>query len=80
MTAVVRNCTLLVLGFAVSLLSSCGTTTVVTSHPSLAPPGDGKAAKVYFLRPDIGYTGVMRMAFTLSLDDKELLTLGACRT
>jgi hypothetical protein len=47
----------------------------VTSHPSLAPTGDGNAAKVYFLRPDIGYTGVMQMAFTLSLDDKELLTL-----
>src|SRR5262245_28742562 len=74
MTAFVRNCRLLVLGFALSLLSSCGAT-VATSHPSLAPTGDGNAAKVYFLRPDIGYTGVMQMAFTLSLDDKELLTL-----
>jgi len=75
MTAVVRNWTLLILGFALALLSSCGTTTAVTSHPSLAPTGDGNAARVYFLRPDIGYTGVMQMAFTLSLDDKELLTL-----
>jgi len=48
----------------------------VASHPSLAPTGDGNSAKVYFLRPDIGYTGVMKMAFTLSLNDKELLTLG----
>lgn len=75
MTAVVRNWTLLIPGFALSLLSACGTTTAVTSHPSLAETGDGNTAKVYFLRPDIGYTGVMRLAFTLSLDDKELLTL-----
>jgi hypothetical protein len=75
MTAVVRNCTLFAFAFALPFLSSCGSTTVVTSHTSLAPASDGNAAKVYFLRPDIGYTGVMRMAFTLSLDDKELLTL-----
>ena len=75
MTTVVQNCTLLVLGFALPLLSSCGTTTVVTSHTLLTSASDGNAAKVYFLRPDIGYTGVMRLAFTLSLDDKELLTL-----
>lgn len=75
MTAVVRNCALFVLGFALPLLSSCGTATPVASHPSLAPTGDGNAAKVYFLRPDIGYAGVMQLAFTLSLDDKELLTL-----
>ena len=75
MTAVVRNRMLLVLGFALPLLSSCGTTTVVSPHTSLAPTSDSNIAKVYFLRPDIGYTGVMRLAFTLSLDDKELLTL-----
>lgn len=65
---------MLLLGFALPLLSSCGTA-VVASHPSLAPTEDGNSAKVYFLRPDIGYAGVMQMAFTLSLDDKELLTL-----
>lgn len=75
MTTVVRNCTLLVLGFALPLLSSCGTTTMATSHTSLASASDGNAVKVYFLRPDIGYTGVMRLAFTLSLEDEELLTL-----
>ena len=46
-----------------------------TSHTSLASANDGNAAKVYFLRPEIGYTGVLRLAFTLSLDDRELLTL-----
>jgi hypothetical protein len=75
MTAIVRSCALLFLGVVLALLSSCGTTGVVASHPSLAPTGGGNAAKVYFLRPDIGYTGVTKMAFTLSLDDEELLTL-----
>ena len=75
MTAVARSCTLLLFGFAFPLLSACGTTEVVASHPSLASTGDGNAAKVYFLRPDIGYTGVMQRAFTLSLDGKDLLTL-----
>ena len=74
MMTVVRDYAVLLLGFALPLLSSCGTTTVA-SHPSLAPTGDGNAARVYFLRPDIGYTGVMQRAFTLSLDGKDLLTL-----
>lgn len=65
----------LLLGLALPLLSACGTTGVMDSHPSLARAGDANMAKVYFLRPDIGYAGVARHAFTLSLDDKELLTL-----
>ena len=75
MTGVARICTLLLFGFALPLLSACGTTEVVASHPSLVSTGDSNAAKVYFLRPDIGYTGVMQRSFTLSLDGKELLTL-----
>ena len=75
MKAIARSCTLLLLGLALPLLSACGTTAVVESHPSLARAGDGNAAKVYFLRPDIGYHGVQRNAFSLSLNDKELLTL-----
>ena len=75
MKAIARNCTFLFLGLSLSFLSACGTTAVMESHPSLARLGDSNAAKVYFLRPDIGYHGVMGNAFSISLNDKELLTL-----
>jgi len=75
MKAIARNCALLFLGVSLLFLSACGTTAVIESHPSLARPGDNDAAKVYFLRPDIGYHGVMRNAFSISLNDNGLLTL-----
>ena len=56
-------------------ISACGTTAIVESHPAFSPQGEGNVAKVYFLRPDIGYRGIAGNAFSISLDGKELLTL-----
>jgi hypothetical protein len=75
MKTIVGTCTFLLLSTLLLFLSACGTTAVMESHPSLAQPGEGNAAKVYFLRPDIGYRGVMKNAFSIALNDKELLTL-----
>lgn len=75
MRSIVRTCAFLSLGVFLLLLSSCGTTAVMESHPSLIQAGGSDSAKVYFLRPDIGYHGVMQNAFSISLGDKELLTL-----
>ena len=75
MKAISQNCQFLLLLLSLSLLAACGSTAVMESHPSLARPGDSNAAKVYFLRSDIGYWGVMGNAFSISLDEKELLTL-----
>ena len=67
--------TSLLISMSLLLITACGTTAIVESHPAFAQPGETNAAKVYFLRPDIGYRGVMGNAFSISLDGKELLTL-----
>ena len=75
MKVIARSCTLLLIGLSPSFLSVCGFMAVIESHPSLAGAGDGNTAKVYFLRPDIGFYGVVGNAFSISLNGKELLTL-----
>jgi hypothetical protein len=58
-----------------SFFAACGATAVRETHPALAPVGEASAARVYFLRPNIGYPGVMGKAFSISWNDTELLTL-----
>jgi hypothetical protein len=58
-----------------SFVAACGATVVMETHPALAPAGQASAARVYFMRPNIGYPGVMGKAFSISWNDKELLTL-----
>lgn len=56
-------------------LSACGTTETVASYSRLAHASETKSAKVYFLRPDVGYFGLEGNAVSISLDDEKLLTL-----
>ena len=60
----------------VSMLGACGTTPATGSHPQLARAGDSNAAKVYFLRPDVGYFGLEGLAAGILLDNEKLLSLG----
>lgn len=75
MKSITRSCRWLSLGALLALTAACGSTAVVESHPALAKSGETDVAKVYFLRPDIGYRGVERNAFLISLDGQGLLTL-----
>ena len=60
----------------VSCLSGCaGTTSIQQSHPLIVPAGTADGAKVYFIRPDPGFRGVMDKPLTISLDGKEILAL-----
>ncbi len=62
-------------GLLVLLVAGCGTTAIKESHPLLANSSVGNIAKVYFIRPDPGFRGVMGNAFTISLGGQELLTI-----
>jgi len=75
MKTIYRSCALLLLSFSLLFIAACGTTAIVESHPALAPSNETNAAKVYFLRPDIGYRGVAGNAFSIAMDGQELLTL-----
>lgn len=60
----------------VAWLGGCaGTTTVQQSHPLIAPAGTADGAKVYFIRPDPGFRGVMDKPLAISLDGAEILAL-----
>jgi len=63
------------IGILVLLVTACGTTEIKKSHPLLASSTDRNIARVYFIRPDPGFVGVMGNAFTIYLSDKELLTI-----
>ena len=62
-------------GLLVFIVTGCGTTATKESHPLLANSSVGNIAKVYFIRPDPGFRGVMGNAFTISLGGQELLTI-----
>ncbi len=62
-------------GLFLSLVSGCMTTAINESHSLLAQSSDGDIAKVYFIRPDSGFRGVMGDAFTIILGGKRLLTI-----
>lgn len=60
----------------VAWLSGCaGTTSVQQSHPLFATAGSSDGARVYFLRPDPGFRGVMDKPLAISLDGAEVLAL-----
>jgi len=61
--------------FLVAAINGCGTTAIKESHPLLANSSVGNIAKVYFIRPDPGFRGVMGNAITISLGGQELLTI-----
>lgn len=75
MKVIGRHGSWLFVALFLALTAACGTTAIVESHPALAKNGEIEVAKVYFLRPDIGYRGVARNAFSISLDNQNLLTL-----
>ena len=61
---------------AVALVSGCtGSTSMRPAHPLLASGGAVETAKVYFIRADPGFRGVMDMPVTVSLGGAELLSL-----
>jgi len=62
-------------GLLVFLAAGCGTTAIKESHSLLANSSVDNIAKVYFIRPDPGFRGVMANAFTISLGGQELLTI-----
>ena len=62
-------------GLFVFVVSGCGTTAIMETHPLLADPLNDKAAKVYFIRPDSGFDGVRGNAYKISLDGQNLLTI-----
>ena len=53
----------------------CGTTATQDSHPLLSNSASDAVARVYFLRSDPGFRGVMGNAFKISLANQELLTI-----
>ena len=60
----------------VAWLAACaGTTSVQQSHPLIAPAGAADGAKVYFIRPDPGFRGVMDRPLAISLEGAEILAL-----
>ena len=64
------------LGVATSCLASCtGTTSIQEGHPLLAAVDAPNIAKVYFLRPDPGFRGVMDRPLKIRCDDQDLLAL-----
>lgn len=77
MNTISRWCPSLIAGLLAMLAAACSTTAVVSSHPALAKSGETGIAKVYFLRPDVGYRGVEHKPFSIALDDQGLLTLAA---
>jgi hypothetical protein len=52
-----------------------GSTAIQSSHPLIAREGAAETAKVYFIRPDPGFRGVMDKPVSISLAGLELLTL-----
>lgn len=77
MNLISRSLPLLILSLLAMLAAACGTTAVVSSHPALTKSGETDVAKVYLLRPDIGYRGVEHKPFAIALDNQDLLTLAA---
>ena len=62
--------------FALGLgLTGCSTTEVVKSHSALAKVDDAAAAKVYFLRPNLGDAAAQRQAFMIFANGRALLQL-----
>jgi hypothetical protein len=61
---------------AVAWLSGCaGTTSVQENHPLIASAGAVDRAKVYFIRPDPGFRGVMDRPLAISFGGSEMLGL-----
>jgi len=58
-----------------SVVGCVGKTSVEATHPLIAADAAGENAKVYFLRPDPGFRGVMDMPVTISLGGTKLLKL-----
>ena len=75
MRTITQFCALLCTSLSLSFLTACGTTTVIDSHSRLSHAGDINKAKVYFLRPDVGYFGLEGNAVSISYDGQKLLTL-----
>lgn len=75
METIYRALVLMLLGLSMLVIGACGTTQVVESHPALVASGDEPVARVFFLRPNIGYHGVMGNAFSIEIAGQPLLTL-----
>ena len=66
---------LFIFGVLVSIGGCVGSTVIQSSHPLIAREGATETAKVYFIRPDPGFYGVMNMPVSISLAGAELLAL-----
>ncbi len=75
MYKLIKFCRFFAPGIMFLLVVGCGSTATMESHPLLANASNSDAAKVYFLRTDPGFQGVMGNAFKLSLAGQQLLTL-----
>ena len=58
-----------------SVAGCAGTTSLQESHPLIVPGSAAEKTKVYFIRPDPGFRGVMDRPVTISLGGAELLGL-----
>jgi len=59
----------------VAAAGCAGTTSLKENHPFIASDSDKETAKVYFIRPDPGFSGIMDRPVTISLGGSELLSL-----
>lgn len=76
MRAVSRSEVRCALVLATALLSACvGTTEIQENHPVIATASATQQTRVYFLRPDPGFRGVMDWPLKISVNGEELLSL-----
>lgn len=76
MTTIYRHFLRACVPLVVASVAGCGgSTSVHPTHPLIAAGGAVERTKVYFIRPDPGFRGVMDMPVTISLGGAELLTL-----
>jgi Ankyrin repeats (3 copies)/Ankyrin repeat len=75
MKTIMQSYALLCISLLLFFLTACGTTAVIGSNSQLAQAGQIDSAKVYFLRPDVGYFGLEANAVSISIDGEKLLTL-----
>jgi len=75
MSLLTRYLRVFITGLFLFLVAGCGTTAINESHTLVANSSVGNIAKVYFIRPDSGFRGVMGNAFSIYLGGQKLLTI-----
>ena len=76
MTTVYPNIVRCALTLVIASLAACvGTTTIRENHPVIASATATEQTRVYFMRPDPGFRGVMDRPLTINVDGRELVSL-----